>query len=143
MSRHDDVRLAVGRFFRAVDTRDWDVVGELLADDVSTDYTSIFGGAPEVLAGTDLVRQWESLLPGFDATQHFLSELLPTADSVVECNVRGYHHLDGQTWMVAGWYVITVTPDGPVRITGITITEIYETGSRDLLTRAETRAGSP
>jgi hypothetical protein len=51
------------------------------------------------------------------------------------------HHLDGDTWMVAGWYRLTLsaTPGGG-RIAGITLTEAYETGSRDLVERAQQRA---
>lgn len=137
----EDARLAVGRFFRAVDTRDWDTVARLLADEVDLDYTSVFGGEPERVAGPELVARWRGLLPGFDATQHFVAPLLATAEDVLEGNVRGYHHLDGDTWMVAGWYRITLsaTPGGG-RIAGITLTEAYETGSRDLVERAQQRA---
>ena len=49
------------------------------------------------------------MLPGFDATQHFIGPLIETADDRYECNVRGYHHLDDETWMVAGWYVARTT----------------------------------
>lgn len=141
----DDTLLAIGRFFRAVDCRDWDAVVGLLADKVSVDYTSVFGGEPETVSGPELVTRWKGLLPGFDATQHFLAQLLPGGDGQLECNVRGHHYLDGEEWMVAGWYQLTVTggrDDQPVRLSGITITRSHETGSRDLLTRAQERAAA-
>ena len=139
----DDVVNAVGRFFRAVDTRDWDTVVALLADTVATDCTSVFDGEPETLTGAALTTRWRGLLPGFDATQHFLGPLLSTAADTVACNVRAHHALDGDVWMVAGWYQLTVTRgDGPepVRITGIVIAKSYETGPRELVERAQRRA---
>ncbi|PZS32931.1 MAG: hypothetical protein DLM58_08950 [Pseudonocardiales bacterium] len=143
MTISDGVSLAIHRFFRAVDARDWDTASQLLADQVSIDYTSVFGGEPERVAGGEIVQRWRDLLPGFDATQHFLGPLLGTGEGVVECNVRGFHHLDGGTWMVAGWYTLTLAEDdGRVRIAGIDLAESYETGSRDLVERARQRAGS-
>lgn len=140
-----DRLLAVGRFFRAVDTRDWHTVGALLADRVGLDYTSVFGGETETVTNSELITRWRGLLPGFDATQHFLAQLLPTAEGTVECNVRAYHYLDDEAWMLAGWYLLTLqagTGDEPVRIGGITLTQSYETGSRDLLRAAQERAAS-
>ena len=63
---------AVVRFFHAVDRRDWAAVRAGLGDEVATDYSSLVGSDPEQLSGDDLVAQWQGMLPGFDATQHFL-----------------------------------------------------------------------
>ncbi len=134
---------AVGRFFRAVDTREWPVVEALLASTVTTDYTSLFGGEVETLRRADLVGRWRGLLPGFDATQHLLGPLLPTGAGVWECNVRAHHYLDGEEWMVAGWYVLglhAVGPDGSPLVAAITLQATQETGSRGLVERAVARA---
>ena len=131
---------ALGLFFRAVDTRDWPAVESLLADRVDTDYSSVFGGDPEQLTRGDLVDRWRRLLPGFDATQHFVAPLIATGPDVWEGNVRGYHHLDGQTWMVAGWYRLAVLEiSGTLAIASIRLTEAYEEGDRDLVARAQER----
>ncbi len=140
MSATVEVTAAVTRFFRAVDLRDWAVVRSLLADRVVLDYVSVFGGEVEDVAADDVIERWRALLPGFDATQHLLGPLAELAgDGTVECNVRGYHHLAGEVWMVAGWYVLRVA-DG--RLAGITLTGTYETGSRELLARARERAAT-
>ena len=100
MSAADDVV----RFFHAVDDRNWAAVRAGLTDEVSSDYTSLFGGAPERLAGDALVTRWQGLLPGFDGTQHLLGPLVIEQtgdDATVACNVRAYHHLGGSTWLVA------------------------------------------
>jgi SnoaL-like domain len=136
--------VALGRtiplFFRAVDRRDWAAVAGGLADEVTVDYTSVFGGVVETLPGHGLVARWQGMLPGFDATQHFLGPPVATDPGVVECNVRGYHHLEGEVWMVAGWYRL-VMQDGD-RIGGITLTTTYETGDRALVEKARARAAS-
>jgi SnoaL-like domain len=127
---------AVVAFFHAVDDRDWDAVRVGLADEVDTDYTSLFGGEPERLAAGALVQRWQGLLPGFDATQHLLGPLLVTGD-VVECNVRGYHRLDGRTWMVAGRYTLTLDGD---RVAGIVLHTAYQEGDTSLVEEATARA---
>jgi hypothetical protein len=85
MSGTDDIV----RFFAAVDDRDWDVVRAGLADELDTDYTSLFGGEPEHLAADALVERWRGMLPGFDATQHFLGPIVVDPDGSADCNVRG------------------------------------------------------
>ena len=136
---NEAVATSVVRFFRAIDTRNWDAVRDLLADEVTLDYVSVFGGDVETVTADEVVQRWQGLLPGFDATQHFLG-VLEEFDGAVQGNVRGYHILGDQVWMVAGWYRLTVDAAGPPRITGIVLTATYETGSRDLITQAQARA---
>lgn len=138
------------RFFHAVDRRDWSTLRVSLTDEVDTDYTELFGGQPQRLAATDLIDQWRALLPGFDATQHFLGPLVMTPDrttdadtasGVVECSVRGYHRLGEQVWMVAGWYSLTVRATAERwQIAGITLHVSYEDGDRGLTEMASERA---
>jgi hypothetical protein len=136
---NDAVTTSIVRFFRAVDTRDWDTVHALLADEVTLDYVSVFGGEPETIASDEVVKRWQGLLPGFDATQHLLGTLAEI-DGAVQGNVRGYHVLGDEVWMVAGWYHLSIRPADPPRIAGILLTASYETGSRDLIARAQARA---
>lgn len=42
--------------------------------------------------------------------------------------------------MVAGWYMITVERGDPPTVASIVLTASYETGSRDLVARAQARA---
>ncbi|MFD1052334.1 nuclear transport factor 2 family protein, partial [Kibdelosporangium lantanae] len=120
-------------FFRAVDTRDWDTVAATLADQVTLDYTSLFGGEVETLTPDEITGRWRGLLPGFDATMHMLGPLVDDGDTV-RCNVRAYHHIDGRTWMVAGWYTLHIVQSATgARIAGIRIESSYEEGGRDLV----------
>lgn len=128
---------AVVAFFHAVDDRDWTALRAGFGDELDIDYSSLFGGGPEHLTAGALIERWQGLLPGFDATQHFLGPLLVTGDRV-ECNVRAYHHLGGRTWMVAGRYTLAL--DG-TRISGIVLHTKYEDGDRALTEEAAKRAG--
>jgi SnoaL-like domain len=140
MSAADDVV----RFFHAVDDRAWPAVRAGLADQVSSDYTSLFGGAPERLAANALVTRWQGLLPGFDGTQHLLGPLVVEQtgdDATVACNVRAYHHLGGSTWLVAGRYFLTLRRlDRKWRVAGIVLRTTYEEGDRSLTSQASARA---
>ena len=133
---------AIHRFFRAVDARDWETVAAGLTDQVQLDYTSLFDGDPEVLSGAEVVARWQGLLPGFDATMHLLGPALHHGETT-QCNVRGYHHLDGQTWVVAGWYTLTLnSSERDPLLAGITLDVSYEEGDRGLVERAQARAGA-
>jgi hypothetical protein len=140
MSAADDVV----RFFHAVDDRDWQAVRAGLADEVGVDYSSLFGGGPERLAADELVARWRGLLPGFDGTQHLLGPLVITAagdDATVDANVRGYHHLGGSTWLVAGRYTLTLRRADPAwRVAGIVLHTTYQEGDRSLAGQATARA---
>ena len=138
---NDAVTTSIVRFFRAIETRDWDTVRELLADEVTLDYVSVFGGEVETVAADGVIDRWRALLPGFDATQHFLGALAEI-DGTVQGAVRGYHVVGDEIWMLAGWYRLTLDAADPPRIAGIVLTASHETGSRELVTRAQKRAAS-
>lgn len=44
----------------AIDTLDWTGVRAALADELTTDYTSLFGGSPQQQTGDELVEQWQA-----------------------------------------------------------------------------------
>ena len=142
MSAADDVV----RFFHAVDDRDWPAVRAGLTDEISADYSSLSGGGPERLAADALVARWQGLLPGFDGTQHLLGPLVVTEtgdDATVDGNVRGYHHLDGSTWLVAGRYRLTLRRgDGTWRLAGIVLHTTYQEGDGSLADQATARAAA-
>ncbi|HXP57916.1 MAG TPA: nuclear transport factor 2 family protein [Streptosporangiaceae bacterium] len=134
---------AVVRFFHAVDDRDWPAVRAGLTDEVTADYSSLSGGAPERLAAGELVTRWQGLLPGFDGTQHLLGPLAITTtgdDATVDANVRAYHRLGESTWVVAGRYLLTLhRADGTWRVAGIVLRTTYQDGDRSLPEQATAR----
>lgn len=117
------------RLLHAIDTLDWATVRACLADEVRTDYTSLFGGEPTTVSGDDLVAQWQSLLPGFAATHHLTGPVLES-DGVVDTHVQAHHWMpDGQRWSVYGRYTAHVV-DG--RITSLTLHTYQQEGDPEL-----------
>lgn len=145
----EPVRRAVTQLLHAVDGRRWDEAAALLADEVTTDYTSLFGGAPQQQAGRALVEGWRGVLSPLQATQHLLGPIdveVRGTSARAECHVRGYHFApgarSGDEWMVAGHYVMTlVHRDGRWRVAGITLETSYQTGNRKLLEEAAAARG--
>lgn len=134
----------------AIDRLDWDGVRAAFADQLSLDYTSLFGGEAERLPADDLVARWQGLLPGFDSTQHLLGpvrERTNAGEAAVEAHVRAYHRIDGAdpstgvVWMVAGHYVVAlVRQDGGWRISSLTLETHYQDGDLGLPDAAAERA---
>lgn len=120
----------------AIDTLDWDGVRSVLADRISTDYTSLFGGSPVEQSGDELVEQWRALLPGFTATQHLLGPVRVSGSSA-RAHVRACHCVDEARWIVAGHYRATLSDDG--RISVLVLDTYYQDGDLDLPAVAQQR----
>ena len=85
---------------------------------METDYTSLFGGAPQRQRADDLVAGWEKALAAV-STQHLLGPIdveLQGSWAVAECHVRAWHQAkgmaDGDEWVVGGHYVFGLAPVG-------------------------------
>jgi SnoaL-like domain len=123
--------------------RDWDRVLRLLADQVTTDYTSLFGGAASTVPRADVVAQWRSALEGFDATQHQITNVTVTgsgAEASALSHVRATHWIDGKFWTVSGVYThrLARAADG-WRVTYMAIQRLYEEGDRSVFEHAANR----
>lgn len=131
----------------AIDQLDWPAVRHKFADTVDVDYTSLAGGEPETIPADKLMERWQSLLPGFQATQHLLGPFLVEAESTsanVETHVRGYHYIadapNGEVWMVAGHYHFHMVPQGDRWvIAAIKLVVFYQDGNLELPALAQTR----
>jgi hypothetical protein len=142
----------VHTMFHAVDDLDWDRFRGCLADEVAIDYTSLWGGVPESIAAHDLMRSWQEVAAGYDATQHFTGPIVVTGgdERGIRCttNVRAYHHVADEeggasTWMVAGRYIVELVSErhGP-KVSAIALNVLYEEGDRDLVDKARRRVAS-
>ena len=70
----EQVRSIVVRVTHHIDRHDWRALRALYADDVETDYTSLFGGAPQRQRADDLVAGWQQALAAV-STQHLLGPI--------------------------------------------------------------------
>ena len=53
---------------------------QLFSDRVTVDYTSLFPGEVQEISAEQLMTQWQSVLPGFDTTQHLITNHQITID---------------------------------------------------------------
>jgi hypothetical protein len=120
------------RMLHAIDALDWDGVRAAFAEEVDTDYTSLWGGEPAVVSIDDLIAGWQALADGLDATQHLTGPIL-TVNGRLETHIRASHWLDGEGWTVFGHYIARVE-DG--RIAALTLQTYQQEGNRDIPDRA-------
>lgn len=125
------------------DLRDWDRVATVLADEVTTDYVSVFGGEPATAPRDELIGQWRVTLQGFDATQHLITNVAvdgsgDTATSL--SHVRASHWIDGAHWTVGGTYTHQLFR-GPTgwQVNYMKIQHLYEEGDRSVFEAAAQR----
>jgi ketosteroid isomerase-like protein len=111
----------ITRLLHAIDARDWDGVRAAFADELYTDYTSLWGGSPETVTSEALIAQWTEFVKQFGGTQHLTGPLAVDGDRV-EAHVVAHHWQTaadgGQAWVVYGHYIATVI-DG--KITSLTL----------------------
>jgi hypothetical protein len=131
---------AVARFLLALDDHQWAQVEAALDETVRRDYTSLFGGEPDAIAGSALVSEWRELLTALDSHQHL------TAPAVVDLNgeeasadvhVVGTHVLEGHPgspWVVGGTYRFGLRRrEERWRIDAIKLDTRWQTGDADIL----------
>lgn len=137
------VRATITRVLHFIDAQRWDALRALFADEVETDYTSLFGGEPRREPSEALIGGWRRALETV-VTQHLLGPI----DVVVEgdraharCHVRAAHFAEsaksGNTWEVLGHYVFDL---GRGRegwcITRMKLETFLQLGNRRLLEEA-------
>lgn len=106
---------SIGTF---ADLGQWDRVKEAFADEVILDYTSYAaavaggdGGSPATLTPDQIVAAWKTVLPGYERTQHLITNHLVTIDGdKAHClsQVFASHYLPNTQgedyWIVVGHY---------------------------------------
>ena len=85
------------------DLGQYDRLQQLFTDEVTVDYTSLFPGEVQNISSQQLMAQWQSVLPGFDATQHMITNHQITIDgdnATAVAYVRATHKLGDEMWIV-------------------------------------------
>ena len=129
-----------------IDAKEWPALRALFADEVETDYTSLFGGAPQRTAADALIEGWRTLLAAV-VTQHLLGPVVVsvTGDRAeARCHVRALHIVagaaSGDTWEVLGHYLFDLTRrEGDFRITRLKLETYHQIGNPRLLSEAQAR----
>jgi SnoaL-like domain len=134
---------AVARFLLALDDHQWSRVEAALDETVSRDYTSLFGGEADTIAGSALVAEWRELLTDLDSHQHLTGPAvveLNGGEAAADVHVVGTHVLDGDPgspWVVGGTYRFALRlREGRWRIAAIKLDTRWQTGDAAILERA-------
>lgn len=126
------------------DRHEFEALEKLFAPEVRVDYTSAFGGEPELKSPQALMSAWAGVLPGFDATRHALSDInvdINGKKGSATANVIADHYIAGKHWQINGRYQYTLIKDGADwKITSTVFQAGKEVGSRDVLALASQAA---
>jgi hypothetical protein len=138
------VRETVTLVTHEIDAKRWDELRRLYAEEVATDYTSLFGGTPVKQPGGALIDGWKAALAKV-ATHHQLGPItvkLADGRATAGCQVRALHRADGAPggtdWEVLAHYVFELSrsSDGAWKIHGMTVLTRLQTGNTKLLQEA-------
>ncbi|MFE1309599.1 nuclear transport factor 2 family protein [Streptomyces sp. NPDC058755] len=140
---HDIIETGT-RMMWSVDTRDWAALPGLLGDKVVHDFTSIYGGEPQLLAAAEVTGMWSKLIGAFDATQHLLGNHLVTVDGdrgVLTASFQSTHRLanpyGSPQWTLYGTYRFGLARTSTGwKIDEIVMTAGWGEGNKDILTLA-------
>lgn len=129
------------------DLRDWDALGDVLADEVRLDYTSLHGGEPATLPRDEVLAQWRAGLSGLDATQHLLGNHLVDVDgdrAVATTQFQATHVLanphGAPIWTLGGRYRHELARGREGwRITAVTMTATWGAGNQRVMDLAAAR----
>ncbi len=141
------INAAITSIAAGADRHDWDRVRGAFADEVTLDYTSLWGGEPATEAADDVIAQWSGFLPGFEVTHHMVTnETITSIDgdrATAQADFTATHRIGQDFWVLGGRYDYRLIRDAEGwKVSGLTMTALWETGSRDLVAVAAQRAGS-
>jgi hypothetical protein len=138
-----EVADVVVRFLLALDDHQWGRVEAALDETVSRDYSSLFGGEPDAIAGSALVAEWRGFVAGLDSHQHLTGPAvvdLNNEEASADVHVVATHVLEGDPgspWVVGGTYRFGLRRrEGRWRIAAIRLDTRWQTGDAAILERA-------
>lgn len=145
MADQADITRTLTDIAAGADRHDWMRVRGAFADTVTTDYTSLWGGEPVAQPADELVAAWAAFLPGFDSTHHMVTNHAITevsdTNATAEADFTATHRIDDERWVLGGRYEYDLKKtDGRWVVTSLTMTALWETGDRTLVTTAGQRA---
>ena len=130
------------------DTREFEKIPPLFTEDAVMDYSEVFGEANSCIPATAFFDDVKSFIPGFDSTQHLITnfDIVPVADGTakVRSQVRAHHRIGSRDWAISAMYRHELRKShGRWKISEMGVRFLFEDGDRDELmeeARARVRA---
>ncbi|GGH42118.1 hypothetical protein SAMN05444007_1274 [Cribrihabitans marinus] len=141
----DQINASITDIAAGADRHDWPRVRSAFADEVTLDYTSLWGGDAITQAADDIIAQWSGFLPGFDVTHHMVTNETITVTSnetaTAQADFTATHRIGDDLWVLGGRYdYALILVNEAWKVSAMTMTALWETGSRDLVAQAAERA---
>lgn len=142
-----DLTDLINKYATGIDTRDWTLYRSIFADEVDIDFSSYNGQPGERMKGDDWVAGVQMLLPGFDATQHLLANMvfdIRGDEATVTVYMQAEHFLANalgdSSHTLGGYYTHRVRygTDG-WKIHGVTLNITWSRGNRHVYELARQR----
>lgn len=135
------------KYATSADLRDWDLLKSILDDEIDIDFTTS-GGPAMRLTREQYVAQVTSLIPGFDVTQHQLTNFVidingDTANTVVYMQAEHFVHENSLDRAVGGYYTHKLKKiDDKWKICSLKLTATWGRGDMRAFEIATKRANS-
>lgn len=146
--KHDEaaIRTVIASVGTLADTSNFEALEKLYTEEVELDYSSLTGGEIDISSSTEIMRQWASVLPGFDGTYHDINNIQISSNgktATATADVAASHWLGAKFWQVTGDYVYRlVKKNKRWLIHSHQFNLEREAGTRDVLEVATAKAGS-
>ena len=129
------------------DRHEWDRVRSAMTDEVTTDYTRLFGDEPVTQPADELVKGWANFLPGFETTQHMITnQAVKSVEgdrASAESDVLVTHRIGENFWVLGARYSYELRKvDSNWLVSSMSITPLWETGDRGLVQQAAERSAA-
>lgn len=145
-----EIHDALMKYATGIDSRDWALYRSLFTDEIDIDFSSWSGDPGGKMKADDWVAGVQSVLNGFDGTQHLLANEVITLkgdEAVVVPYMQAHHYLnlDGEHHLqsLGGHYrhIMVRTEEG-WKSRSCTLTVTWEKGDRGLFEIAAKRAAA-
>ncbi len=137
------INRTITELFVATDTRDWQKVEQIFADQVVLDYSSMNGNPAVELSPSQITGAWKGILPGFESTHHQIGNFITKVDenkaSVFVYGTATHYLSDdqGSVWTVVGSYDFDlIKTDNKWRISSMKFNFKYQDGNTSLPEKA-------
>ena len=136
---------AITSISAGADRHDWQRVRGAMADEITTDYTGLWGGEPVTQPADELIAVWAGFLPGFEVTQHLVTghtvEFTDDRTASAQADFQATHRIEDEFWVLGGRYEYSLIKENERwLVTSMTMIPSWETGDRALTAKAGERA---